>query len=263
MKDDNLAAEEQQINSKAEEASEENTPTESPTVEQTTEEVPEVKEEAAAETKPDETETAESKKGASSRIKELNTKAKAAEERAVQAEEKAKSLSDRLAEITDPIGLPTQQESTQFPYQEGQQITPESYAADVTKVANAAVDIKIAQNNASNRIRNESLDAVRKYPQLDPEKPESFNQELSDSITEATEHYIRVNPYKANVTQFVDKLMKPYLGAVTQEVGKTTENIAKQVSETALRPTSVRQPEKPASELTVAELEQKLGVVQT
>jgi hypothetical protein len=55
--------------------------------------------------------------------------------------------------------------------------------------------------------------------------------------------------------------MKPYKAAITREVGQATENIAKQVSETALRPTSVRKPEKAAGDKTLAELEQELGIV--
>jgi hypothetical protein len=56
--------------------------------------------------------------------------------------------------------------------------------------------------------------------------------------------------------------MKPYLRAVNKEVGQATENIAKQVSESALRPTSIRKEEKATADKTVEELEQELGVVQ-
>ena len=50
---------------------------------------------------------------------------------------------------------------------------------------------------------------------------------------------------------------------IATEVGQASENIAKQVSQAALRPTSVRKSEKTASELSIAELEAKLGVVTT
>jgi hypothetical protein len=255
MDSKDLAAEEQRINSNAEAASEDNTPTESPTVEQTTEEVEEPEIEVATEEEGTETETAESNKGAAHRIKELNQRAKAAEER-------AKSLADRLAEITEPIGSQEQYVPQYNPQvSEGETITPERYQADVARVADARVELKIKQNDAVNRINQESNDVIRKYSQLNPDS-DDFDKELSETVTEATEAMVRQNPYSASVSKFVDRLMKPYQGSVAKEVGKVTENIAKQVSETALRPTSIRKQEKPASEKSIAELEQELGIVQ-
>lgn len=230
-------------------------PEEPSTLKQTTEDESQDAETEASDTKVLETETAESNKGANQRIRELNQQKKAAEAR-------AQSLAEKLAELTEPIGLPNQQIQYTPQIEPGTEITPEQYQGDVAKNATALVDLKIAQNNATNRIRNESLDVVRKYPQLDPES-DSFDRELSDAVTEATEAHVRNAPYTASVNKFVDRLMKPYLGAAAKEVGKVTENIAKQVSETALRPTSVRQPEKSATEKSMAELERDLGVVQS
>jgi len=101
---------------------------------------------------------------------------------------------------------------------------------------------------------------VRTYSQLDPDS-DNFDQELSDVITEATEAYVKANPYTASVKKFVAKLMKPYKGAVEKEVGQASEQIAKQASQAALRPTSVRKPEKSAAEKSIAELEDELGLV--
>jgi len=242
-------------------------PEEPSTSEETTEEVPEVKEEPKVEdatetkeeTKPTETETAESK-GANQRIRELNQRAKLAEEKALQAEEKIKSLSERLAEITEPIGLQGQQPPQVPQYTAGQEIPVEQLQNDFAQQANAIVELKLKQNDAVNRIRNESKDVEHKYSQLNPDS-ENFDKELSDMVTEATEAYVWKQPYTASVSKFVDKLMKPYLRSVSQEVGKVTENIAKQVSETALRPTSVRKEEKSAKDKTMAELEAELGIV--
>ena len=57
-------------------------------------------------------------------------------------------------------------------------------------------------------------------------------------------------------------MMKPYKRAVTKQVGQVTENIAKQVSETATRPTGVASSEKKFEELSLEEMEEKLGTVQ-
>lgn len=202
------------------------------------------------------TETAESpKKGATARVREAVNRAK-------QAEERVKSLEERLAEVTAPQEYaPQPQQTFNDPIvKPGEEIDASEFERRVLERANASADLKIRQAEAINRINSEAAAVQRLFPELDPES-ESFNEELSETITEATEHYIRTNPYSASVKTFVTKMMKPYQGAVNKEVGKATENIARQVSQAALRPTSVRQPEKTAAEKTVAELEAELGIV--
>jgi hypothetical protein len=134
--------------------------------------------------------------------------------------------------------------------------------AKMLQRADALVTLRNKQSDAVNRINTEAQEVVRAYPELDPES-DSFNPELSESVTEAVEAYAKADPYNASVKTFVAKLMKPYKSAVAKEVGQASENIAKQVSEAALRPTSIRTPEKTAAEKSIAELEQELGVVQT
>lgn len=251
-------------------------PEEPPTSEETTEEVtkveaePEIKTEEA---KTEETETAESKKGFSQRVRELNQAKKEAEQEAQEAKEEVKSLSERLAEITTPIGGQQDQPAFKPQYHEGQEIPVEQIQRDVTSTADAIVNLRIRQNNAINQIGNDARDAITQYPQLDPKKDE-FDKELSEAIYEAVEkestilsfdNYgrpVRTVNVEANVSKVVDKLMKPYLRAVNKGVGQATENIAKQVSESALRPTSVRKEEKTASDKTIAELEEELGILQ-
>lgn len=227
-------------------------PAESSTENQTTEEVKEPVSEVATEDTGDQDQTAESNKGANQRIRELVRENK---------ELKAKSLAESLAEVTNPQGFLGTQPQYNPQYKEGQEISQEQYQGDVTRVARAEVQLQIAQNNAVNRLNNEALNVVRKYGQLDPESP-NFDKELSETVTEATEAMVRQNPYSASVEKFVDRLMKPYLGSVAKEVGKVTEKITKQVSETALRPTSIRTVEKSAKDKTIAELEAELGIVQ-
>ena len=249
---------------------------EPPTSEKTTGEVPEEPVEPEIKTEeaePKETETAESKKGFTQRVRELNQAKKEAEAETQKAKEEVKSLSDRLAEITRPIGQEQNQPAFKPQYQEGQEIPVEQLQRDVTSTADAIVNLRIKQNNAINQIGNDARDALAKYPQLDPKKDE-FNQELSEAIYEAVEKESTILSYdnygkpvrtvnvEANVSRVVDRLMKPYLRAVNNEVGQVTENIAKQVLETALRPTSVRKEEKSANDKTIAELEEELGIFQ-
>lgn len=227
-----------------------------------------VKTEATAEveTEGTQTETEEgSKKGANARIRELNAKAKSAEER-------AKSLEDKLAELTAPVGVMGQQ-VPQFNPQEP--VINPGEEIDVSELnrrlalreqrllaqADARADLRNKQTEAISRINLEANQAIKTYPELDPDS-DSFDKELSDSVTEATIAYVQSNPYSASPKKFVDKLMRPYKRAVTKEVGKASENIAKQVSQAALRPTAVTtRGEKDDSELTITELEKKYGIV--
>lgn len=248
--DEEILAAEEAIETSNGNTSEENTQEESQPTEQTAGEI--------SEGAPEQVETEERpRKGAQSRIKELNTK--------------VKSLEEKLAELTSPVGLQTNYQPQFNPTEpivaDGEEISVQELNQRIAQrdqrllqQANAHSELRMKQTEAVNRINSEAVSVIRKYPQLDPDN-ENFDQELSDSITEATESYVKAQPYSASVSQFVDKLMKPYTRAVEKEVGKATANIAKQVTETALRPTSIQKGEKKASELSIAELEAKLGVV--
>lgn len=236
-----------------EQVSDSTTPVEEPTA---TEEATDAQVDATADTGEEETETVESShKGAESRIRELNAKAKSAESR-------ARSLEEQLAELTgrDRSYDPTSAQSYQPQVEPGQEITREQYGQDILRTAQSMVDLQIKQNNAVNRINNEAIEVMREYPELDPEN-EAFDQELSDSVTEATLSHVRANPYSASPKKFVSKMMQPYRRAVTKQVGKASENLARQVSQAAQRPTAVtKKGEKDYSEMSIKELEETLGI---
>lgn len=226
-----------------------------------------------AETEEEVTETEESRKGYSKRVRELNAKAKAEAEGRKKAEEEAKSLADRVAELTGSVE-PQAGYQPQSPQSEQPLVAPgeEIDALELDRRlrdreqrsirrTDALIQLRGKQQEAINRMTQESNDAVREYPQLDPES-ESFDKDLSETVTEAVEALIRSNPYNASVKTFVGKLMKPYQRSVTKEVGKVTEDLAKQSSQSALKPTSIRKGEKSAEDKTPEELEKELGVVQ-
>lgn len=219
----------------------------------------------AGQTEVADTETEESrKKGASQRIRELNSRAK-------EAEAKAQSLAEKLQMLTgQPVDNGTQSISTTDepiirPGEEidGTQLDERLRAreAKIMQRADALVSLRNKQSDAVNRINSEADQAVRKFPELDPESS-SFNKDLSETVTEAVEAYVKADPYNASPLKFVAKMMKPYQAAVAKEVGQATENIAKQVSESALRPTSIRKAEKSTGEKSIAELESELGIIQ-
>jgi len=226
-------------------------------------EVSEAKEEVA------ETEKEKTKKGYSKRVRQLNTKAK-------EAEAKVQSLEEKLTELTDQarssvqtapaIDVPTQSPAEPI-FKPGEEIDTVEFEKrmktrdeKILKQATAAGELRSRQSEAISRIKTESSEALRRHPELDP-KSDSFNRELSDSITAGVEAMVKANPYSASVNKFVDKLMKPYKGAVTKAVGKQTEELAKQASQGAIKPTSVRKVDKSAVEKTIAELEEELGII--
>ena len=187
----------------------------------------------------------EPKKGAQARIRELNGK--------------VKSLSQRLEEMTGN-GQPAPVYQPRIDLDSGE-VTPEQYRQHVLQEANSLVELQIKRSEAINRINTESSDAMKLYPQLDPDS-ESFDKELSETISEAVEAQVRLNPYSASVKKSVEKLMKPYTKAVSNGVAQEKETLARQVSESALKPTNVHRQEKSAAEKSIAELEAELGVIQ-
>ena len=212
----------------------------------------------------------ENKRSAKARISELTQKARSAEER-------AQSLEAKIAELTGSVNpMPdfTQQGYQQTPFNPQEAIIADGEEVTVAELnrriaerdkkllqtANAQAQLMQKQSEAISRINRETSDVVRKYPELDPDS-EHYNPKLSARVSKTVEKLAKANPYTVSVKEEVDEIMSLYKEGVTQEVGQATENIAKQVSQAALRPTSVRKPEKTAAEKSIAELEAELGIV--
>lgn len=225
---------------------------------------PEVEEEAP-ETAEESSLKKPSNKGAQARIRELSKKAK-------KAEAEKQSLVDKLKETTaqlEPQAQPAPMPSGDFaqpvirPGEEIDTVEFEKRMSEreqrILQQTRNMVAFQGQVDKTVNRINSEAREALETYPELNP-KSDAFNEELSDSVTAATEALVRATP-TASVKQFVDKLMKPYQGAVTKEVGKAQENLAKQVSETALRPTPTPKGDKKFSEMSIEEMEDTLGTV--
>ena len=195
-----------------------------------------------------------SKKGLSNRVRQLNSRAK-------DAEAKVESLTERLGKLTGSV-----EPQGQKPYapqvQPGSEVTPDQYKQDVMRTADSLVDLRMKQQTALTKIDSEAHQVMRDYPELNPDK-EAFDKELSDTVNDATEAYVKAKPYTTSVKKFVDRLMKPYNRSIDNKVGQAKETLAKQVSETALRPTQVKAKDKTADQKSIKELEAELGFVQT
>ena len=220
---------------------------ESPATEEVPEEVESVQTEVESteETPAEVPQETESRKTASSRIKELVAEKK-------NAEAKAESLAEQLRKTTAP----------QAPVYNPQPVADDDGTVSVEEVlrrADALAQIRVAQAENLNRVNNEALEAIRAYPQLDPDS-ESFDKDLSESISQATLARVQVDP-TTSVKKFVEGLMRPYQRAVEKQAQGQAEVISKQASQQAMRPTQVQEQEKPFSELSIEEMEKRLGKV--
>jgi hypothetical protein len=210
-------------------------------------------EEEASESTEEETPEAEvsdtGRKTASSRIQELVAQKKEAQKEAEEARTQAGSLAEQVRQFTAP------QVPNYVPSQESAE-SGEVTVQEVLRQADALTQIRLAQQDNLHRVNNEANEATKEYPELDP-KSDSFDPELSESVSRATLAQITVNP-TASVKGFVSSLMKPYRRSLEKQVAGQQETITKQVSEQAMRPTQVQEQEKPFSELSIDEMEKKL-----
>lgn len=232
-----------------------NTQTESlPVEEKATEEVVTDKTEPTGEVENGTTETgegSESKRGFSERVRELNQRAK-------DAEAERDSLKAELGKLTgsyEPGGLPQYQPQVT----PGEEITPERYQQDVGKTADAIVTLRLKQQAVLNRINTEAESVMKSYPQLDPEDP-AYDRELSKAVTQAVTAHVKADPFNSSVKKFTEMLMKPYQKAVDRKVSEAQKDIAKQVSQEALKPTAIQGVSKSAKEMSIKELEEKYGL---
>jgi hypothetical protein len=221
--------------------------------EQTTEEVTQPDMEATAEVSESEAETGdEPKKGANQRIRELANAKR-------DAEARAQSLEQRLAELTgqfapqDPQGLYTPQ------FEPGTEIDQVTLQQQMQRTALSAAQLISAQERNFSRINRESTEVIKKYPQLDPDS-DLFDEDLSNSVTDAIEAHLKANP-TGSVKTKVDQWMKPYQRSVANKVGQERETLAKQVSQAATRPSAVVRADRSPAEKSIKELEAELGFV--
>ena len=201
------------------------------------------------------------KKGYSARVRELN-------QRAREAEEKAQSLSEKLAALTQgvPEGAPQMPTNQPLPplVKEGEELTYEEINRrqlqrdeELLKRATQVTNLQTQQALAIERINREARELTRKYEELNPQS-EAFDRELSDTLTEAAEAYVRANPTKS-LEEFVDKQMRLHKRAVSKEVKAEQAEVTRQQGQSAIRPSTAKTAEKKFEDMTIEEMEAKLG----
>ena len=224
------------------------------------EETTEVQEEEASPETTEESTKKETKKGYSQRVRELNQRAK-------EAETKAQSLEEKLAEMTASLkpgdNIPNFDPLTPL-VKPGEELTAEELNSrqverekELMKRQSQISYLQSQQVTTLDRINREAKESVKKYSELDPNS-ENFDRELSETLTEAAEAYVRANPQKSLET-FVDKQMKFYKRAASREAKVESEEIAKQADQSAVRPSAAKSEDKKFEYKTIEEMEATLG----
>lgn len=229
---------------------------ESPVTEEvpTTDQVEEVAEVSTEEEATAGTTEGSSRKTAAARLRELLPERKRLIAEKKEAVARAESLADQVKKFTAPQPQPYTPPVNEIADDEGQI----SYE-EMMRRNDALIQIRLAQQENLHRVNNESLEAIKAHPELDPDS-DSFDSDLSESISKATLAYIQGNP-TAPVKEFVNSLMKPYSRAVEKRAQGQADVLTKQASQQAMRPTQVQEQEKPFSELSIEEMEAKLDKV--
>lgn len=203
----------------------------------------------------------EPKKGYTARVSEAVNRAK-------NAEAEAASLRARLAELTQRGsggGYNTPPYKPLEPLvNPGEEVTLEELnrrqAEREQKLLSQAAQIGNLQAQQAltlERINREAKELTRKYDVLDPNS-DHFDRDLSDSVTEAAEAYVRANPTKS-LEEFVDKQMRLFKRAERKQAKAEKAEVSKQQSQTAVRPTTTKPEDKKFEDLSIAEMEAKLG----
>lgn len=194
------------------------------------------------------------KKGANSRIRELNEEAKA-------AKAEAESLKRKIAELTTPSQYQPNWEQLNQPIKQDEngQVDAGEFEKNILAKAAAIAELKLAQQQHISRVNSEAEKVIEEYSVLNPDS-DNYDPELSESVSEAALSYVQANPTKS-LKKFVDGLMKPYTRSISKQVGGMQEQLTKQVAETALRPSSAPKSEKNIAEMSMKEMEEKLGIV--
>lgn len=216
-------------------------------------EVDEEIEDEADDSEQDEPETRKKDRSARGRISDLTHERDRERQARLEAEQRLQALTGNNGDFG--LELPTLPQ-----LKPGEEVTPEQYQAHVAQTAQAITRIEIERERNNNRIRNEITDAINEYQELDPKKSDSFDKDLSDTITSSVEVFLKANP-TGSVKEYIDKMMKPYRRSVEKAVGRRSEAVAKQASQAALRPSQPVKGQKKFEDLSLEEMEKRLGKV--
>ncbi len=215
----------------------------------------------------DDTSQVDEKRSAQGRIREV-----VAEKN--QYKEKLTGITEKLEQLTgDQLNQAIGMAPQATPDEKGEVTAEQVYAESQRRAATTTFLIN-QQQRAVDRIRVETTELERQYPELNPDS-DKYDKDLSEAIATAVESQAKIltgydqagKPiYAINVgcspKAIVTKLMKPYRKSLNTATAQAEQTTREDISKTALRPTpQVSAPEKKAEDMSIEELRKKLGVV--
>lgn len=193
-----------------------------------------------------------------------------AERKPTRAEKRIRDLVEENKRLKEQsYQQPYADQSLQMPqYAPGEEIAPERLQQDVVQTANAIASLQtqnqIQQFEARTNLDRDVEVLPTKYPELDENSP-TYNPVLEEKIEAA----FKARAFKngqldptvrlADVAQdFIDVARS----AATKSSADIKNAVAKQADESAVRPTGSNKTERSFSDLSIEEMESKLGIVQ-
>lgn len=193
-----------------------------------------------------------------------------AERKPTRAEKRIRDLVEENKRLKEQsYQQPYADQSLQMPqYAPGEEIAPERLQQDVVQTANAIASLQtqnqIQQFEARTNLDRDVEVLPTKYPELD-ENSSTYNPVLEEKIEAA----FKARAFKngqldptvrlADVAQdFIDVARS----AATKSSADIKNAVAKQADESAVRPTGSNKTERSFSDLSIEEMESKLGIVQ-
>jgi hypothetical protein len=170
------------------------------------------------------------------------------------------------------------QQPPQFPtYQPGEEIAPERLQADVVQtaqaIANLTVEQRLGQERAAQNVERDTEVLPTKYSELDPDSSD-FSPELDKAITEEfQERAFRVTGYRQDgqpiivldpsvrLADIAKRSVEMVRAVATKSSANMRNALAQSADTNAIKPQAESKVEKPFEELSIQEMEAKLGTV--
>ena len=192
-----------------------------------------------------------------------------AERKPTQAERRIRDLVQENKRLKEQSNQPIFADpSLQLPqYEPGEEILPERLQQDVVQTANAIASLQtqnqIQQFEARTNLDRDVEVLSTKYPELD-ETSSSYNPVIEEKIEAAFKARAFKNGQLDPSVRLAD-VAKDFIDVARSAATKSSADIknavAKQADESAIRPTGAQTSDKSFSDLSIEEMESKLGVV--
>jgi len=149
------------------------------------------------------------------------------------------SLTKQVDDLIPPVNEAAP-ESTGLPWEsaDGQpkEITWDQYSKDIAAKAEQLVEQKLAAREAQTNVKQDAAEAKQKYPELNDESLEDYNEDLDRFIADKFIQLQKANP-QARLIEFVDQVMELRKQGEQQGKQQTTTKLAEQIAEQAVSTT--------------------------